>query len=49
VSLAGSEARLTVEQTIPLPAETLESGRHNEINFRVARESATHAVYTLAK
>jgi hypothetical protein len=32
-----------------LPAETLETGKHNEISFQVARESATHAVYTLAK
>jgi hypothetical protein len=38
-----------VEQTTPLPAETLESGKHNEIAFQVARESATHASYTLTK
>jgi len=49
VRLAGAEARLSVEQSTPLPAETLESGRHNEIAFQVARESATHAVYTLVK
>ncbi|MGA2575227.1 MAG: beta-galactosidase [Bryobacteraceae bacterium] len=49
VRLSGAEAKLTVEQNTPLPAETLETGKHNEISFQVARESATHAVYTLAK
>ncbi len=49
VRLAGADARLSVEQSTPLPAETLESGRHNEIAFQVARESATRAVYTLVK
>ena len=48
VRLAG-EARLTVEQNKPLPAETLETGKHNEISFQVARESATRATYTLVK
>jgi hypothetical protein len=47
VRLAGAEARLAVEQSTPLPAETLESGRHNEIAFQVQRDSATRAVYTL--
>jgi hypothetical protein len=49
VRLAGAEARLTIEQTTPLPPEILETGKHNEITFQVARESATRAVYTLAK
>jgi len=49
VRLAGAEARVTVEQTVPLPAETLETGRHDEIAFQVSRESATRAVYTLIK
>jgi hypothetical protein len=49
VRLAGGEARLAVEQNTPLPAETLETGKHNEIAFQVARESATRAVYTLVK
>ena len=49
VRLSGTEAKLTVEQTTPLPAETLESGKHNEIAFQVTRESATHAGYTLSK
>ncbi|MGA2132569.1 MAG: beta-galactosidase [Bryobacteraceae bacterium] len=47
VRLAGSGAELSVEQTTPLPAETLGSGKHNEIALDVARPSATHAVYTL--
>ncbi len=49
VRLSGTEPKLTVEQTTPLPAETLESGKHNEIAFQVARESAIHASYTLTK
>jgi len=49
VRLAGGEARITVEQTTPLPAETLETGKHDEIAFQVSRESATRAVYTLVK
>ena len=49
VRMAGADAKLTVEQTTPLPAETLETGKHNEITFQVARESATRAVYTLVK
>jgi hypothetical protein len=48
VRLAGAEASLTVEQNTPLPAETLETGKHNEITFHVARESTIRAVYTLA-
>jgi glycosyl hydrolase family 35 len=49
VRLAGAEAKLTVEQSTALPAETLESGRHNEIAFQVQRASATRAVYTLSQ
>jgi len=49
VRLAGGEARLTLEQSTPLPAETLETGKHNEITLQIARESPTRAVYTLAK
>ena len=46
---AGGEAKLTVEQNTPLPLETLESGKRNEIAFQVAREAGTRAVYTLTK
>jgi hypothetical protein len=49
VRLAGGEAQLTMEQNTPLPAETLESGKHNEISFQVARETGWRAVYTLVK
>jgi hypothetical protein len=49
VRLADAEARISVEQSTPLPAETLQTGKHNEITFHVQRESATRAVYTLLK
>ena len=49
VRLAGVEAKITVEQNTPLPVETLETGKHNEIAFQVQRESATRAIYTLVK
>ena len=49
VRLAGADASLAVEQNTPLPAETLETGKHNEITLQVSRESATHAAYALVK
>ena len=49
VRLAGAEARLEMDQNTPLPAETLETGKHNEITFQVTRESAHRAVYALIK
>jgi len=49
VRLAGAEGKLTVEQNSPLPAETLETGKRNEITFQAVRESSTRAVYSLAK
>jgi hypothetical protein len=49
VRLAGADARVTVEQTTPLPVETLETGKHDEISFQVSRESASRAVYTMVK
>jgi hypothetical protein len=49
VRLAAGEARVTVEQSTPLGAETLETGKHNEVTLRVTRESATRAVYTVMK
>jgi hypothetical protein len=49
VRLAGADASIVVEQNTPLPAETLETGKHNEIAFQVSRESATRAVYSLVK
>jgi hypothetical protein len=49
VRLAAADATLTVEQDTPLPAETLTAGKHGEINLEVRRESASRAVYSLAK
>jgi hypothetical protein len=49
VRLAGAEARISVEQSTPLPAETLATGKHNEITLQVSRESPARAVYTLVR
>jgi hypothetical protein len=49
IRMAPAEARVTIEQSSALPAETLESGKHNEITLRVTRESSSHASYTLEK
>jgi len=49
VRLAGDEARITVEQTMPLRPETLQTGKHDQIIFQVSRESPTRAAYTLVK
>jgi hypothetical protein len=48
VRLSAAEAKLTVEQGTPLPADTLETGKHNEITLQVTRESGGRAVYTLS-
>jgi hypothetical protein len=48
VRLAG-EAKLSLEQTAPLAAETLVSGKHNEVRLHVERESPTRAAYTISK
>jgi hypothetical protein len=49
VRLAGSGAVLTVEQTTPLPAETLESGKKNDIVVKVSREKPSRTVYSLER
>ncbi len=49
VRLAGGEARLTIEQTTPLPVETLKSEKRNEIRLEPHRESPTRSTYTLAR
>lgn len=49
ITLAGAEARLTIEQTTPLPAETLGDAVRDAVNLRVTRETPRRAVYTLAK
>jgi len=46
VRLAGNGAVLTVEQTTPLPSEKLQTGKKNEVVFRVTRETPNHAVYS---
>lgn len=49
VRLAGGEAKLSLEQTAPLGAETLETGKHNEVTLRVERESPARASYSISK
>ena len=49
VRLAGTGAVLTVEQTTPLPPEKLQTGKKNEVLFRVARETPNRAVYTIER
>lgn len=49
VRLSGSGAGLTVEQTSPLPPETLQNRRIGDVTFRVSRESPAHAVYTMER
>ncbi|HUJ51410.1 MAG TPA: hypothetical protein VLW25_14470, partial [Bryobacteraceae bacterium] len=45
--LAAGGATLTLDQTTPLPAETLRTEKKNGVSFRVARESPERAVYSL--
>lgn len=47
--LAGNGAVLTVDETTPLPPETLQSGKKNEVVFRVSREKPNRAVYSLER
>jgi len=49
VRLSGSGASLTVEQTTPLPAETLQTGKTGNVVFRITRESPTRAVYSIER
>jgi len=49
VRLAAREATVTVEQNTPLGAETLESGKQNEVTLEVARDGPGRAVYKLRK
>jgi hypothetical protein len=49
VTLAGAEARLTIEQTVPLPPETLKAEKRHEVSLGVEREGAARVVYTLTK
>ncbi len=49
ITLAGNEARLTVEQATPLPPETLKEETRDGVTLKVTRESANRAVYVLSK
>lgn len=49
VRLAASGAVMTIEQTIPLPAETLQTGKTGNIMFRVTRDSPARAVYSMER
>jgi hypothetical protein len=43
------DSTLIVAQTTPLPAETLEPGKKNEITLEVRRESPLRALYSLTR
>jgi hypothetical protein len=49
VRLAGNGAVLTIEQTTPLPAEKLQTGKKNEVVFRVTRDTPNRAVYSIER
>jgi hypothetical protein len=49
VRLPGTAAALTVEQTTPLPPEKLQTGKKNEVLFRVTRETPNRAVYSIER
>lgn len=49
VRLSSSGASLTIEQTTPLPSETLQTTKTGNIIFHVTRESATRAVYSIER
>ena len=49
VRLAGSALALTIEQTTPLPAETLQTGKTGNVALHINRESPTRAVYSIER
>jgi len=49
VRLAAGGASLEVEQSTPLPPETLRTGKKNDIVLHVNRESPVKAVYSLER
>lgn len=49
VRLSGNDPTLTIEQSSPLPAETLKTLKQNEVTLEVNRQSANHASYSLRK
>ena len=44
-----SDSTLTVEQTAPLPAEALRTGKRDGVTLRVERPSARRAIYSLER
>jgi len=49
VRLAGSGAKLTIQQTPPLPPETLQTGKTGDLSFHVTRDAATSSSYTIER
>jgi hypothetical protein len=49
VRLDGNAAVLTVEQATPLPPETLQSGKKNEVVLKVSQEKPNKVVYSLER
>jgi hypothetical protein len=49
VRLAGSGGSLAIEQSKPLPAETLRTEKKSDVLFRVTRESPQRVVYSLER
>ena len=49
ITLAAAEARLTVDQSVPLPAEALKSEKRSDVSLDVTREESGRAVYVLGK
>jgi len=49
VRLAGSGASLTIEQTTPLPAEAIQTGKTGNVVFHITRETPTRAVYSIER
>jgi hypothetical protein len=49
IHLAPGGASLRVEQSTPLPPETLRAGKKNDIVLHVTRESPEKALYSLER
>jgi hypothetical protein len=47
VRLGGVRPEVVIEQSTALPADAARTEKHNEVIFRVTRESAERAVYLL--
>ncbi len=49
VRLSGSGTSLTVEQTAPIPPESLQNQKVGDVTLRVSRETPVRAVYTIER